>query len=714
MPILIDKIPQELKTTPQWVCWKAVPKGNGKVDKPPVNPNNGQLAKTNNSKTWGTFTQAVKHYQSNGLAGIGFVFAADDPYFGIDYDHCLNDGKVSSMQIEAHMDSLWTYSEISPSGEGLHSIGKGKLPGRGKPGENFEIYDQGRYFTMTGEHFADTPMEIKELGKEVTSFYHTAFGKGENPPGWEKEARKSKTPGYRTPNIGKLAGRYIRMGLSDQEALDLLYATNKNNQPSLTEEKVKDTYLGIKETDARKHPDIPPSTSEVRRTDLGNAELFVAQHGDRMRYNWSTGQWLFYDGMRWNPYTGKATAQCLAFDTARSILEKATKINDTQQRKDATKWSFSSESSFRIRAMLEMAKALKPIECYAEDLDKDQFLLNLENGTLDLRTGELREHNPDDMITKLAPVTWNGEVSSLNDNELWLRCVATWMSEDEPAINYLKRLGGMCLTGSTTSRVFPIFWGPGKNGKNSFLDTLMKLMGDYAVVAPRSLLRGSYHEEHATELAGLIGSRFVVASETKRNMVLKTSLVKSFTGDARMRTRFMRQDYFDFTPTFKVILMTQNLPIIDEVTDAIWDRVHRVGWDVRIPDEHQDDQLLEKLKSEWPHILGWFVEGCLEWQQDGHLKSTEKIRQGTLAYRIEMNPLKEFIEEMCVKKAEYFVSGRTLKKEFDEWSTDKKQLSGRDFASYMRESGYLYAQKKVDKKPVKCWFGLRLREITDE
>ena len=235
--------------------------------------------------------------------------------------------------------------------------------------------------------------------------------------------------------------------------------------------------------------EISPSTFEVQRTDLGNAELFAAQHGGKIRHNWSTGQWLYYDGIRWNPNIGKAAAQRLAFNTARSILEKATKVSDTQQRKDITKWSFSSESAFKTRAMLDLAKALKPIECYSEDFDKDQFLLNLENGTLDLRTGELQDHNPDDMITKLAPVEWNGEVSSLNDNELWLKCLTTWMDGDERAIDYLKRLGGMCLTGSNTSRVFPIFHGSGKNGKNTFLDTLGKLMGDYATVAPRSLLR---------------------------------------------------------------------------------------------------------------------------------------------------------------------------------------------------------------------------------
>jgi P4 family phage/plasmid primase-like protien len=290
----------------------------------------------------------------------------------------------------------------------------------------------------------------------------------------------------------------------------------------------------------------------------------------------------------------------------------------------------------------------------------------------------------------------------------------TWMKDDEEAIDYLQRLGGMCLTGDTTSRVFPIFWGKGKNGKNVFLDTLMGLLGDYAMAAPRTLLTQSYNEEHATEIAGLMGRRLVIASETKPGRKLKTSLVKSMTGDKRIRGRFMRQDYFEFDVTHKTILMTQNLPIIDEVTDAIWDRLHRVEWGVRIPDDKQDHHLLQKLEAEWSLILGWFVEGCLKWQQDGYLKPTEAIVKGTKEYRADMNPLKDFLDECCIKEEGNFSPVTELKKEFDIWDTDKKKMSAREFNSYMIECGYTYKLIRVGGKPVKCWLGLRLRDNSDE
>ena len=458
--------------------------------------------------------------------------------------------------------------------------------------------------------------------------------------------------------------------------------------------------------------DVEPQ-GPIHLTDLGNALRLAAKYGDRIRFNWDTSKWLYFDGIRWNPHTGKATAHRFAAAVARDILKEAIKIADSKERDKVAKWGLASESNRKIKDALEVAKSIPPLECYSNQFDKNQFLLNINNGTVNLRTGELREHNPNDMISKLAPVTWNGEVSSFAKNQQWFGCLTTWMDDDKAAIDYLQRLGGMCLTGDITSRVFPIFWGTGKNGKNVFLDTLMKILGDYATPAAQTLLRVSRNDEHTTEIAELKDVRLVVASETKKNMKLKTALVKAMTGDQQLKGRFMRQDNFTFDITHKTILMTQNLPVIDEITDAIWDRVHKIKWGVRIPDDKQDHKLTNKLQAEWSHILGWFIEGCLKWQEDGYLKPTETIKKDTQEYREEMNPLKDFIEECCIIGRENFVPVREVKKEFDEFNSEKRQLSTRDFNSFMSESGYIYKLIRIGEKPVKCWLGIGLRDNSD-
>ena len=748
--VIVEKIPHVLKDTPQWVCWQARPKANGKVDKIPINPNNGRKAATDNPKTWVSFDKAISYYRKhngNGIDGIGFVFSKEDPFMGIDLDDCINlETNKMGLQAEAYVDKLHSYSEITPSGRGIHTIVKGKIPGPRRRNGNVEMYTEGRFFTVTGDHIEGTPATVESRQQEIDTLYRDIFREEEaKPPTQTKPTLLSdseifeKATGakngekfsklmegdhsdYPSQNEGDLAlGNQLAFWCGNNpEQIDRLFRQSGLMRPKWDEKRGAKTYgemtilKAIQHTSETFTPGGGLSQAVAHTTDLGNAMRFAAQYGDKIRYNWTTGKWLVYDGIRWNPDTGKATVQRFAFEVARDILREATKIFDADERKKLAKWSFASESSRNIRALLDLAKALRPIECYADNFDTDLYLLNLNNGTLDLRTGELREHNPDDMISKLAPVTWTGEVSSLHSEQLWLQCCIRWMKDNNEAIDYLQRLGGYCLTGDVTSRIFPIFWGTGKNGKNVFLDTLMQMMGDYAMAAPRTLLTQSYNEEHATEIAGLMGRRLVVASETKPGRKLKTSLVKSMTGDKRIRGRFMRQDYFEFDVTHKTILMTQNLPIIDEVTDAIWDRVHRVEWGVRIPDDEQDHQLLEKLETEWPLILGWFVEGCLKWQQDGYLKPTEAIIKGTQEYRADMNPLKDFITECCIVGEDEFVGMRQLKEAFDSWTTDKPPMGSRIFASLMRALGNHDKVKKIDKKPVKCWMGLRLRELCDE
>ena len=533
-------------------------------------------------------------------------------------------------------------------------------------------------------------------------------GQPANVPGWQSELLKGVDEGERDKDATKLAGREFGKGRSPEEVLIFLRGWNQGNLPPLDDSDLVKVVRSIERAEKRKTPKIHNTT------DLGNAERFAEQFGNRIRFNWTTGQFLYYDGVRWNAHTGKSVARKFAYKVARDILKEADAVTDLEKRKRLANWSFASESTRGIHGTLELAKALDPVDCYSEQFDTDQFLLNLKNGTLDLRTGNLRDHDPGDMISKLAPMTWNGEVSSLDGDQLWLRCCVRWMKDEQDAIDYLQRLGGMCLTGDITSRVFPIFWGTGKNGKNVFLDTLLGILGDYGMAAPRTLLTESYTEEHATEIAGLVGMRLVVASESKAGRKLKTSLVKQMTGDSKIRGRFMRQDYFDFDITHKTVLMTQNLPVIDEVTDAIWDRVHKIEWGVRIPDDEQDHQLLKKLKREWPQILGWFVEGCLKWQADGYLKPTEEIIKGTLEYRADMNPLKDFKTECCILGEDEFVGMRILKEAFNGWNPEKKVMGSRTFAALMRSSGYIDRLKRVDGKPLKCWMGLRLRDNYDQ
>lgn len=509
--------------------------------------------------------------------------------------------------------------------------------------------------------------------------------------------------GERNNKLASLAGSMRRPGFS-QDAIEqaLLIMNHQQCRPPLNENEVRAIAKSISKY-------APVEVTKIfPMTDLGNAERLVHYCGQLLRYNHDFGKWLHFDGTRWNPSIGEAMAVLLACHTARNIINE---IHLCEDKKGLANWAIRSESERSIKAMLSLAKARSPIVSYQQDYDTDNFLLNCHNGTVNLRNGILQPHTPTDMITKLAPVTCPTKETEAACS-LWLRCIDTWMSGDQEAINYLQCLGGMCLTGDTTSRVFPIFWGTGKNGKSCFLDTLMELMGDYATIAPENFLAEKMFDSHPTEIADLAGKRLVIAAETKKNMNLRTSLIKAQTGDTKLKGRFMRQDLFVFTPTHKTILMTQNLPIIDETSDGIWDRVHTMYWKVRIPEHMQDMRLMEKLRQEWSGILSWLIQGCLKWQKIGCLKPTASIQSMNQRYREDEDLLKDFIEQVCIFSPDQYIIKSELRTRYDTWAMNnfvRHTFSERSFNAYMREKGCTEGQKRISGKNHRIWIGVGIQ-----
>jgi len=523
-----------------------------------------------------------------------------------------------------------------------------------------------------------------------------------------KHTKNTILKGSRNSVLLSEAGSLRHKGLGFEEIYILLLKQNKNCKPPLPNDEVKRI--------ARNICKYPKGVSQLLN-DRGNSQRFAEQYKGTIQYCWDWKKWLVYDGMRWNPDTGELAAIQAAKDIARSLYGEAADCEDREQSKEIAHWAHKSSSSFSIKAMLFQARSEPGIGIYANQLDQNIYLFNCLNGTIDLRTGILQPHNPEDNITKLAPVEYPaevGEIAKVNPRmcRLWLRCLKQWMQEDKNQIDYLCRSAGYWLTGDMTSRVFPVFHGTGRNGKNTFLDTLTSMMGDYAGKAPETLLKLTQYDRHPTEIADLEGKRLIVASETKANMKLKTSLVKEVTGDRTIKARAMRQDFHEFKQTAKIVLMTQNLPRIDERTDAIWDRVHRLKWGYRILKGEQDTHLLDKLKAEWSGILAWAVHGCLKWQRDGILRPTEQIVIATKSYRKQENPVKEFLDECCKRKKGEFVTNTRLWEYYEWWIHDNRkhfeQISQKEFTICLKQLGYKQKRKYIKGKLNRVWIGLVL------
>lgn len=284
--------------------------------------------------------------------------------------------------------------------------------------------------------------------------------------------------------------------------------------------------------------------------------------------------------------------------------------------------------------MVTLAESEPGIPVLPGELDRDPWLLNVKNGTVDLRTGELRPHKRDDLITKIVPVEYDSEASC----PTWLAFLNRIMDGNERLIAFLQRAAGYSLTASTQEQCFFLLYGTGANGKSVFLTTLLAVMGDYGIQAAPDLLLAKSGESHPTEVADLFGARLVVATETEAGRRLAENLVKQHTSGDRLKARFMRQDFFEFEATFKIWLATNNKPIVKGTDYAIWRRIKLIPFTVTIPPEERDKSLPAKLRQELHGILAWAVQICLEWQKYG-LNEPQEVTAATCAYRDEQDIL---------------------------------------------------------------------------
>lgn len=419
-------------------------------------------------------------------------------------------------------------------------------------------------------------------------------------------------------------------------------------------------------------------------TDVGNAERLVERHAADLHYCYPLGQWLAFDGQRWRE-DDAGEVERRAKETVKAMLIEAASAEGAIH-KDLVKHALTSESRTRIEAMIALARSEPGVPIRPEELDPDQWLLNVENGTICLRTGELREHRREDHITKLALVEYDRAAEA----PTWEACLETWLPS-EALRRFVQKAVGHALTGDVSEQVLFFLYGTGANGKSTLINALMEALGDYALQAAPELLTVKA-SAHPTELADLKGARFVASVEVEDGKHLAESLVKQMTGGDRIKARFMRADFFEFAPTHKVFLAANHKPEVRGTDTGIWRRIKTVPFDVTIPKEDRDPALSAKLRAELPGILRWAVEGCLAWQSEG-LGEPEEVKAATAEYKAEMDVLAGFIEERCVTGPGAWTRFADLYAEYERWcqesgeTTEKK----RTFGTRLKERGFLPA-----------------------
>lgn len=757
-----SNVPEELKKLKQWGNFHKVwmPERN-KFTKIPINSMDGSPGKSNDPTTWSGFETALKGLNRfKNADGLAFYFA--NGYVGLDIDHIKDELETyyqGNHNVVADIQDLTknSYREISLSGEGIHVIFKGKITGNRRRKGQFEMYQTGRFFALTGNVMSDG-LSIESLNKtEMNTLYEYLFGKDKvielHPEANSitpvdlsvtdiiKKAESSSKVGTRFRMF--MEGGWEEFYTSQSEAdmafaNDLAFWCGRNfhkmdkifRNSSLMRDKYDQkhgavTYgvgllnKAINEAQNIYNPqknDGPEVTFKFNNPknklphrswdDTGRGQRLNDQFGEVFRWLATDKQWYYYNGSFWEPDNGQyienATEKVVnSIKTEKADLSFAIDTDEVKAMKEFYRFSKESRSHLAKVHMIDEFKKYVTID--HNTFDHENMLLNTESGYVDLTNGELKDHD----ISLLFSEQTATEYSDSTDCPLWDEFLKQIFNNDENLIHYVQKAVGYSLTGSVAEQVMFMCLGSGRNGKSVFINTIRNLFGTYAKqMNVESIVVHNSGGNANSDIARLENTRLVTSSEANEGSRLDESLVKQLTGGDKILARFLYGKEFEYNPKFKIWMATNHLPLIRGTDDGIWRRLKVIPFNVQIPKDKVDKNLEEKLKSEWTGILNWCVQGSIMWQREG-LDDPESVKSASHDYRQSMDPLDAFVDEMCVSGADYSIKARDLYDAYKDWAE-----SSREYQMSMTKFGKEMSKKLPRSHDRNGWkyIGIKLKE----
>jgi putative DNA primase/helicase len=425
------------------------------------------------------------------------------------------------------------------------------------------------------------------------------------------------------------------------------------------------------------------SSSPGHRTldDIGNAERLIDRYGENLRYCHKWKEWLIWDGKRFACDENDKIIE-FAKVTVREIHTEAARETDDNRRTSIGKHANRSQSIKAINSLISLAKSCDGIPVSPLELNVNEWLYNVNNGTLDLKTGCLLPHERSHLITKIAPVVYDPNATCPK----WEAFLDKIMAGDQEMVAFLHRMIGYTLTGSTSEQCLFFLYGQGANGKSTFLEVIRALLGEYARQADFSTFIQRKSDAVRNDIAALEGARMVTAVEVEDGKQFAESLVKQMTGGDTVTARFLFKENFEFKPQGKIWLAANHKPQIKGTEHAIWRRIHLIPFEVQIPETERIPDYAEELKTELPGILNLALAGCLDWQKNG-IQLPKKVKDATAAYRAEMDNLEQFIKESCSLNPTANCTSTSLYSAYRQWCDDngENQMDVKTFTRRMLE-----------------------------
>ena len=722
-------IPTELQNLKQWCCYKLVEQKNtDKLSKLPINPETKKGAKSNDPSTWVDYDTALLY--ADEYDGVGFFFTP--PYVGVDIDS-VNLEKIDTKTLEI-INTLDSYTEISVSGKGLHIIVRGSIPGGVCRKGTLEMYQEARFFAMTGNILKGCPDEVYDRQQELEKIYKkymeqpkiiVDYGIQDKRIVNFNDLLKVKNEKFRKLFSGQFE-EYPSQSEADLAFCSMVaYFTDGNAE--LMDKAVRESQLYRDKWDKKHGADtygnltIKKALDGYTRRDFlpelymdkyypyddtGNADRFTDIFKDRVLYSYTNKGWYIYDGKRWlfdtlgriNDYFEQSieVMKKQGMTTNIPMLENETS-EDYQKRLKAIRTAYEKHLTYSRSNRGTVAGVKQSMHKNSVDIsefDGNDMLINLENSVYDMVSGINIPHDATLKFTKKANVSYD-ESKKCPRWEQFLREI---FNDDKDLIKWIQKALGYSLTGKTSEQVMFILNGNGRNGKSVFLDVVSHIFGDYRTnIQPDSLMVKNSQGANS-DIARLKGARFVTTVESNDGMRFNEGLVKQLTGGDTVTARFLHANEFEFTPKFKVWMATNHRPIIRGTDKGIWRRIRLIPFEREFTEEEVDLDLTSKLLAESDGILQWMLKGLEMWQKE-RLGMCEKILMANKEYRQEMDVVSTFIEECVNNSLGKEVKASELYQHYKNYCLQNGffVLTSTKFGRELDNKGYIKTHKRTGK-----------------
>ena len=442
---------------------------------------------------------------------------------------------------------------------------------------------------------------------------------------------------------------------------------------------------------------------ELQFTDRTNKILFLKVYGDTIRYCYSLKKFLVWNGTCWE-FDNDGIVQQMVFNFSPKMFRAGLFMDDEQMQMEFEKSVLRFESYPRMMYLYNYLKSANEISVKPTELDLNKYLFNAEKNTINLKTGESKEPEQKDLITKKSLFVYDKNAKC----PTWEMFLMQIFNNDLDLIHFVQKALGYTLSGDISEQCMFILFGSGSNGKSTLLNVIQNLFGDYAVSTITDTFMKK-NSEQTNDLARLKNTRLVIASEAEENKPMSESLIKQITGGDKITARFLYGEYFEFLPTFKIFMATNHKPKISGGDNGIWRRIKLIPFTVSIPEEKRDKHLQEKLLEENAGILNWLLESYRMWEKEG-LKEPDAVREANDEYRFDMDIVQNFITECLDIDAS--LNERLLNADlyntFTKWCEKSNEtiLSQRKFTSKMKEKNY----NQFPSNGSRWWLGLSVKK----